>query len=179
MLFDDVCVSEDVCLNLTIGTVYYIMSNHTVHVGVYLDIHVHVQSSCSAQPVQHEACLCECCPGCALQLFWLLEVPRHVCSNTKLVTSITSYMSNFQLYYTFSPSPFPSPSPSPPPSFCPSPSPSPPPSFCPSPLPSPPSLSSLPQFQMTSQMETSAVSMRVVMTAFQQILTVSGAPMYL
>ena len=32
-----------------------------------IHIHVHVQSSCSTQPGQHEACMCEYCPGCALK----------------------------------------------------------------------------------------------------------------
>ena len=45
--------------------------------------HIHVQCthtcilvySCSTQPGWHEACMCECCPGCVLQLF-LSDVPK-------------------------------------------------------------------------------------------------------
>ena len=41
---------------------------------MYMYMYVPVYSSCSAESGQHEACMCECCPGCALQLFcWKLK----------------------------------------------------------------------------------------------------------
>ena len=53
------------------GTYMYNVHTH-VYTCMYNNIIVY---SCSTQPGWHGACMCECCPGCVLQLF-LSDVPK-------------------------------------------------------------------------------------------------------
>ena len=64
----NICRSDRVGVLAPYDTCGTAMLEYTCpHAGTCTCVHIHV-SSCSAQPGQHEACMCECCPGCALQL---------------------------------------------------------------------------------------------------------------
>ena len=55
---------EEITTPLTVQQVS--CKEHALH--VLTSVRKWKYSSCSAQPGQHEACMCKCCPGCALQL---------------------------------------------------------------------------------------------------------------